>query len=102
LKGNIVENVKSNDIESGISLGGGGDMTTRHMQNFIDAIRNNTQLNSPIEDAVISQSMVHYANIAYRANTSFGIDEKTGKINDANAMKFWSRSYEPGWEIKMK
>ncbi len=102
LKGNIVENVKSNDIESGISLGGGGDMTTRHMQNFIDAIRNNSQLNSPIEDAVISQSMVHYANIAYRANTSFGIDEKTGKINDANAMKFWLRSYEPGWEIKMK
>ena len=30
------------------------------------------------------------------------VDEKTGKINDANAMKFWSRNYEPGWEIKMK
>jgi predicted dehydrogenase len=102
LKGNIVENVKSNDIESGISLGGGGDMTTRHMQNFIDAIRNNTQLNSPIEDAVISQSMVHYANIAYRANIAFDIDEISGKTTNKKANLFWSRNYESGWEIKMK
>ena len=102
LKGNIIENVKSEDIESGIALGGGGDMTTRHMQNFIDAIKNNVQLNSPIEDAVISQSMVHYANISYRADTSFSIDEKSGKTKNKKANKFWSRTYESGWKIKMK
>jgi hypothetical protein len=72
------------------------------MQNFIDAIRNNTQLNSPIEDAVISQSMVHYANIAYRANTAFDIDEISGKTTNKKANLFWSRNYESGWEIKMK
>ena len=102
LKGNIIENVKSNDNESGVSLGGGGDMTTRHMQNFIDAIKNNVLLNSPIEDAVISQSMVHYANISYRADTSFSIDEKSGKTKNKKANKFWSRTYESGWKIKMK
>lgn len=94
LKGNIIENVKSKDNESGVALGGGGDMTTRHMQNFIDAIKNNVQLNSPIEDAVISQSMVHYANISYRADTSFSIDEKSGKTKNKKANKFWSRTYE--------
>ena len=102
LKGNIIENVKSKDNESGVALGGGGDMTTRHMQNFIDAIKNNVQLNSPIEDAVISQSMVHYANISYRADTSFSIDEKSGKTKNKKANKFWSRTYESGWKIKMK
>lgn len=102
LKGNIIENVKSKDNESGVALGGGGDMTTRHMQNFIDAIKNNVQLNSPIEDAVISQSMVHYANISYRADTSFSIDEKSGKTKNKKANKFWSRTYESRWKIKMK
>ena len=102
LKGNIIENVKSKDNESGVALGGGGDMTTRHMQNFIDAIKNNVQLNSPIEDAVISQSMVHYANISYRADTSFSVDEKSGKTKNKKANKFWSRTYESGWKIKMK
>ena len=102
MKGNIIENVKSNDNESGVSLGGGGDMTTRHMQNFIDAIKNNVLLNSPIKDAVISQSMVHYANISYRADTSFSIDEKSGKTKNKKANKFWSRTYESSWKIKMK
>ena len=99
IKGDIIENVKSFDKESGVELGGGGDMTTRHLQNFTDSIRKGIVLNSPIDDAVISQSLVHYANISYRSDRSFKIDEKSGLIYDRDAMKLWSRKYEPGWKI---
>ncbi len=102
INGELINDVKSSDYESGPKLKGAGDMTTKHLQNFMDSIRNGTNLNSPIDDAVVSQSLVHYANISYRSDRSLKIDEKTGRIKDANAMKLWSRNYEPGWEIKMK
>ncbi|MBT6169741.1 MAG: hypothetical protein HOH98_03225 [Flavobacteriaceae bacterium] len=72
------------------------------MQNFVDSIRHGDTLNSPIDDAVISQSLVHYANISYRSDRSFNIDEKSGKIKDTKAKKFWSRSYESGWKVEKK
>ena len=99
LDGNKIEKTISKDNESSISLGGGGDMTTNHMQNFVDAIRSGTKLNSPIDDAVISQSMVHYANISYRADIPFKINVESGKTNNRKANKYWSRKYEKGWEI---
>ena len=102
INGKLVKNVNSNDYESGPKLNGAGDMTTKHFNNFLESIKNGTSLNSPIDDAVISQSLVHYANISYRSDSSLKIDDKTGRIKDTNAMKFWSRNYEPGWEIKMK
>ena len=42
--------------------------------------------------------LTHYANIAYRINRGFEVDENSGKIYDREAMKLWSRTYEPGWE----
>ena len=44
--------------------------------------------------------LTHYANIASRIDDSFEIDETTGRIFNREAMKLWSRTYEPGWEIK--
>ena len=78
IQGILINHVKSNDNESSNSLGGGGNMTTRHLRNFINAIRENEKLNSPIDDAVISQSLVHYANLAYRSDQSFMIDQNSG------------------------
>ena len=100
IQGILINHVKSNDNESSNSLGGGGNMTTRHLRNFINAIRENEKLNSPIDDAVISQSLVHYANVAYRSDQSFMIDQNSGKIKNRKAKKYWSRDYEPSWEIK--
>jgi len=57
------------------------------------------KLNSPIDDAAISQSMVHYANMAYRADKSFEINPNDGSIKDKKAKKVWSREYQKGWEI---
>ena len=87
--------------ESGIALGGGGSLTTRHSVNFFETIRGKEKLTSPIQQGALSQSLTHYANIASRINKSFDIDQDTGRIFDRDAMKLWSRSYEPGWEPKL-
>ena len=98
LKGKEIKSATSEMKEAGTALGGGGGMSTMHVQNFFNAIRGKDKLHSPIDDAVISQSMVHYSNVAYRIGNGFDIDEVTGRMYDRDAMKLWGREYEPGWE----
>ena len=74
-------------------------MTEYHFENFFNSIRKGEKLNSPIDDAAISQSMVHYANMAYRADKSFEINPNDGSIKDKKVKKVWSREYQKGWEI---
>ncbi|MDX1470238.1 MAG: Gfo/Idh/MocA family oxidoreductase [Flavobacteriaceae bacterium] len=97
--GKLIKEFNSQSNEAGTALGGGGDTSTKHVQNFFDAIRGKAELNAPIEDASVSMAMVHYANIAYRIKRGFDIDYNTGKIYDRVAMDLWGRTYEPGWEI---
>ena len=73
--------------------------STKHAQNFFDTIRGKAKLTAPIDDASKSMAMVHYANIAYRINSGFEIDDQTGLMYNREAMKLWSRTYEPGWEL---
>ncbi|NNF32608.1 MAG: Gfo/Idh/MocA family oxidoreductase [Saprospiraceae bacterium] len=101
LKGKLIKEKKSGGNEGGVALGGGGNLTTRHVVNFFNAIRGKEKLTSPIEVGAISQMLTHYANIAYRINKGFDVDEKSGKMYDREAMKLWSREYEPGWEPKL-
>jgi predicted dehydrogenase len=75
------------------------DGTSAHLANFFNTIRGKEKLNCPIEIGVISNMLANYANIAYRAGKPFNVDSHTGGILDREAMKFWSRKYEPGWEI---
>ncbi|MGY8673986.1 MAG: gfo/Idh/MocA family oxidoreductase, partial [Verrucomicrobiia bacterium] len=64
-----------------------------------DAIRDHKPLNADIRDAQISSIWCHLGNIAYRSNSVLNIDQKTGKpIDNPEAMKYWKRSYRPGWE----
>ena len=97
-KGELVKEYSSKTKEEGNALGGGGDISTKHVQNLFDTIRGKTTLNAPIEDASKSMAMVHYANIAYRINKGFDIDHKTGAMYNRDAMQLWSRTYQPGWE----
>ena len=79
---------------------GGGDPA--HIGNFIEAIRGNAKLNSPIEDGQKSTMLCHLANIAYRTNTVVQCDPKTGKLIDNPAgEKLWKREYRKGWEPKV-
>ncbi len=74
------------------------DGTIAHISNFFNAIRGKEKLNSPIEIGVVSNLLANYANIAYRIGKPFEVDAETGRIFDREAMKLWSRDYEPGWE----
>jgi len=90
LKGQEVERVK------------GSSDQTPHFQNMMDAIRDNTPLNSEIGDAQISSMWCHLGNIAYRTQSSLDIEPTTGRIlNNPDAMALWKREYRPGWEEKL-
>lgn len=77
-------------------------LTVNHMRNFAKGIREGEELKAPIADASKSTMICHYGNIAQEVGGTIHIDPKTGKIKDnQEAMKFWKRSYEPGWEPKV-
>ena len=99
--GKVVKTSESTSNEAGTALGGGGDMTTAHVENFFDAIRGKGELNAHIAEGAVSQAMVHYSNISYRIGKGFDIDDVTGRMYDRDAMKLWGREYEPGWEPKI-
>jgi len=96
--GKLIEDSQSAQQEAGTALGGGGDMSTSHVRNLFDAIRGKAELTLPIAEGVISQHLTHLPNIAYRVGKPLEVDADTGKIYDRDAMKLWSREYEPGWE----
>ena len=87
--------------EGSTNLGGGGDMTTLHVHNFFEAIRGKEKQNSPIDEGAISTNLCHYANISSRlGDITLEVNKENGKIRDKGIMdKFWSRDYEPGWEL---
>jgi hypothetical protein len=70
-----------------------------HVTNFIQAVRGDAKLNSPIAEGAKSTLLCHLGNIAYRTGQMIKCDASNGKIlNDPAAMKMWSREYQPGWE----
>ena len=75
-------------------------MTDAHFANLIAAIKGETKLNSPIQVANISVTMLLLSNIAYFMDRTLHIDTMNGHINDdPEAMKLWGREYEKGWEV---
>ena len=75
------------------------DLDVLHIQNLFDAIRKGTALNSDITGGYKSTLLVQLGNIALRSGNTLNIDPKNGHILDnTEAMKYWSREYEPGWE----
>src|SRR5680860_1204191 len=70
-----------------------------HIRNLFDAIRKGTALNSDITGGHQSTLLVQLGNIALRSGHTLNIDPKNGHILDnTDAMNYWSREYEPGWE----
>ena len=97
-EGKVIKDSKSKGSEMGTALGGGGDMTTRHVVNFFEAIRGKAKQAAPIDEGAKSTLLCHLANIAYRTKKPLDIDPKNGHIRDRDAMKLWGRDYEKGWE----
>ena len=96
--GKVIKDSQSKIKEAGTALGGGGGMSTSHVENFINAVRGKAKVTAPLSDGIFSMAMVHYSNIAYRIGKGFDIEDSTGKMKDEDAMKLWTREYEPRWE----
>src|SRR5262245_35083635 len=78
------------------------DGMSAHLNNWLSAIREDTPLNSEIEEGHKSTLLCHLGNIAHRTGRSLKCDPKDGKIlDDAEAMKLWTREYAKGWEPKV-
>jgi predicted dehydrogenase len=99
--GNLVKEVKAKTKEGGIELGGGGGMSTIHVQNFFETIRGKETLQAPIDDASKSMALVHFGNVAYRIGNGFDIDPSTGRMLDRKALALWGREYAKGWEVSL-
>jgi len=73
-----------------------------HFNNWLAAIRSGAKLNSEIEEGHKSTLLCHLGNIAHRTGRSLKCDGKNGRIlEDAEAMKLWTREYAKGWEPKV-
>ncbi len=79
---------------------GADNMTDAHFANLIAAIRGEAKLNSPIPVANVTVTMLLLSNIAWFVNRKLNIDPQTAHIlDDPEAMKYWARTYEKGWEV---
>ena len=73
-------------------------LNENHAENFIATIRGEAQLNAPIEQGHCSTVLGQLGNIAHRVGRSLRTDPTNGHIlDDAAAMKLWTREYAPGW-----
>jgi predicted dehydrogenase len=99
----LVKEIKSDtqvDPNNTVSASGNSDLF--HLNNFVESIRGNAQVTAPIAEGHKSVLLCHLANIAQRTGSTLNIDPKNGHIiGNKDADKFWSRSYEKGWEMKL-
>ena len=102
-KNKLVKEVKS-DVKADPTnpVSASGNLDLYHFDNFVKAIRGETQINSPVNEGHKSVLLCHLANIAQRTGRTLHCDPKNGHIlNDDVAMKLWRREYEKGWEPKV-
>jgi predicted dehydrogenase len=99
-KGKQIDQYRTGHVTSTSDLLGIDDMTDAHFANFIAALRGKENLNSPIPVANITVTMLLLSNIAWFVDRTLHLDPETAHVhNDPEAMQYWSRTYEPGWEV---
>jgi len=102
LKGNKTGEFRTGGSTSSTDLLGRDSMTDAHFANFIGAIRTGENLHAPVADGNVSVTMLQLSNIAWKTRRSLRLNTKNGQIqNDPEAMTFWSREYEKGWEPRL-
>ncbi|MEI9947243.1 MAG: Gfo/Idh/MocA family oxidoreductase [Chitinophagaceae bacterium] len=99
----LIKEVKASGGNNGANtVSANGDLDFLHFTNFVETIRGNRTIISPIEEGHKSILLCHLANIAQRTGRTLHCDPSNGHIlNDAAAMKLWKREYEKGWEPKI-
>ena len=76
---------------------GGNDV---HTGNLVDAIRKGSPLACDAETGHVSSLLCHLGNISHRVDRLMKCDPGAGGqiVGDQDAMGYWKRQYEPGWE----
>jgi len=100
--GGWVYDEKGEKVKQFAGEGGG-----QHAENFIQAVRSRKQedLHSPVEQAYLSSSMSHLANISYRVGEGADMEElEAAKAKDEIAMDFLERFQEllGNWNVDFK
>jgi predicted dehydrogenase len=99
-KGKPIDKFRTGKTTSSADTLGIDTMTDAHFANFIGAIKGEAKLNSPIQIANVTVTMLLLSNVAYFMNRTLHLDTKNGHVkNDPEAMKLWGREYEKGWEV---
>jgi predicted dehydrogenase len=102
LKGNKTGEFRTGSNTSSADLQGRDSMTDAHFANFIAAIRNGEKLHAPIADGNISVTILQLSNISWKMGRNLRLNAQNGQIEgDVEAMKFWAREYEKGWEPRL-
>lgn len=104
LKSKVVKEVKDElKIDSRDKVNPAEQLDALHIKNMFESIINGTKLNSDVDSGHKSTLLVQLGNISQRVGRSLNIDPETGHIlDDKEADKYWSRTYEKGWEMKSK
>lgn len=102
LDGEMIKEMKEEAKSATTDTVGAGNLDLLHMQNFVDVIRTDAEQHSPIDEGHKSNLLCHLGNIAQENGGSLQTDPQNGKIiGNRDAMRMWSRQYEPGWEPKV-
>lgn len=79
-----------------------GNLDYYHFNNFIQTVRGEAKLTSPVSEGHKSVLLCHLANIAQRTGQTLICDPSNGHIrNSQAAMKLWGRKYEKGWQPRL-
>jgi len=102
LGGKKTSEFKVGQKTSTADLIGADSMTDAHFANFIAGIRKGERLHAPVSVGNVAVTMLQLSNIAWFVNRELRLDPTDAHIlNDDEAMKYWDREYEPGWEPKI-
>ena len=99
LKNKVVKQVQAAPKGDALNTVGDDWLSQLHIDNFVSAVRGGAKLTAPIEDGAKTGTLCHLGTISHQLGRKLTIDPKTGHIlNDQEAMRRWSREYDPRWK----
>jgi len=97
--GNTIKELEEEKRSSTMDTIGAGNHDILHMRNFVNGIKNDEKLNSPIEEGHKTNLLCHLGNISQKQSKTLSIDPQSGKIlNNEKANEMWTREYQKDWE----